>query len=73
MIDDGNFDSFSKSDLLSKSLSKAASIKSGRVLSVTEQQILVDDLFACKEFLMSPFNHQIFVTLSKEELDEKLY
>ena len=73
MIDDGNFDSFSKSDLLSKSLSKAASIKSGRVLSVTEQQILVDDLFACKEFLTSPFNHQIFVTLSKEELDEKLY
>ena len=73
MIDDGNFDSFSKSDLLSKSLSKATSIKSGRVLSVTEQQILVDDLFACKEFLTSPFNHQIFVTLSKEELDEKLY
>jgi len=72
MIDDGNFDSFSKSDFLSKALSNAASIKSGRTLSVKEQQILVDDLFACKEFLTSPFNHQIFVTLSKEELDEKL-
>ena len=72
MIDDGNFDSFSKSDFLSKALSNAASIRSGRTLSVKEQQILVDDLFACKEFLTSPFNHQIFVTLSKEELDEKL-
>ena len=72
MIDDGNFDSFSKSDFLSKALSNVASIKSGRTLSVKEQQILVDDLFACKEFLTSPFNHQIFVTLSKEELDEKL-
>ena len=72
MIDDGNFDSFSKSDFLSKALSNVASIKSGRILSVKEQQILVDDLFACKEFLTSPFNHQIFVTLSKEELDEKL-
>ena len=72
MIDDGNFDSFSKSDFLSKALSNVASIKSGRILSVKEQQILVDDLFACKEFLTCPFNNQIFVTLSKEELDEKL-
>ena len=72
MIDDGNFDSFSKSDFLSKALSNVASIKSGRTLSVKEQQILVDDLFACKEFLTCPFNNQIFVTLSKEELDEKL-
>ena len=72
MIDNGNFDSFSKSDFLSKALSNVASIKSGRTLSVKEQQILVDDLFACKEFLTCPFNNQIFVTLSKEELDEKL-
>ena len=72
MIDDGNFDSFSKSDFLSKALSNVASIKSGRILSVKEQQILVDDLFACKEFLTCPFNNQIFVTLSKEELDQKL-
>ncbi len=72
MIDDGNLDSFSKSDFLSKALSNVASIKSGRILSVKEQQILVDDLFACKEFLTCPFNNQIFVTLSKEELDEKL-
>ncbi|MEE3035577.1 MAG: DNA mismatch repair endonuclease MutL [Bacteroidota bacterium] len=72
MIDDGNFDSFSKSDLIAKTLSRVMSVKAGRILSVPEQQILVDDLFACKEFLTCPFNYQIFVTLSREELDEKI-
>ena len=72
MIEEGNFNGFSKVDFLSKALSNVASIKPGRILTVKEQQILVDDLFACKEFLTCPFSHQIFVTLSKEELDEKL-
>jgi DNA mismatch repair protein MutL len=36
-----------------------------------EQQVLVDDLFACKEPLKSPFNRQIFITLTKEEFDQK--
>lgn len=72
MIDDGEFDSFSKSDLIAKILSKAMSIKPGRILSILEQQALADDLFACKEVLVCPFNYRIFVTLSKEELDKKL-
>jgi hypothetical protein len=33
---------------------------------------LVDDLFACKDTLTSPFNRKIFITLDKEELEKKL-
>ncbi len=64
-------DSFSQTDLLSKSLAKTLSIKRGKVLKHEEQQQLLDDLFACKEPQLSPFNQQIFVSLSKEELDKK--
>ena len=37
-----------------------------------EQQGLLDDLFACKETQISPFNRQIFVILTQEELEKKL-
>jgi DNA mismatch repair protein MutL len=33
---------------------------------------LINDLFACKETQVSPFNRQIFVTLEKDELEKKL-
>lgn len=64
-------DSFSHSDVLSKSLAKTLSIKRGLSMKPEEQQRLLDDLFACKETLLSPFNRQIFVTLTQEELDKK--
>ena len=64
-------DSFSQSDLLSKSLSKTLSIKRGVPMKSEEQQRLLDDLFACKETQVSPFNRQIFITLTKEVLDKK--
>ena len=64
-------DSFSQSDVLSKSLAKTLSIKSGVSMKPEEQQRLLDDLFACKETQVSPFNRQIFVTLTQEELDKK--
>jgi len=41
-------------------------------LTVEEQQALVDDFFACKDTLTSPFNRKIFITLDKEELEKKL-
>ena len=65
-------DSFSQSDVLSKSLAKTLSIKRGMPMKPEEQQGLLDDLFACKETQISPFNRQIFVTLTKEELEKKL-
>ena len=64
-------DSFSQSDVLSKSLAKTLSIKRGVSMKPEEQQRLLDDLFACKETQLSPFNRQIFVTLTQEELDKK--
>tara|TARA_B100000767_G_scaffold275741_1_gene314918 strand:- start:8872 stop:10665 length:1794 start_codon:yes stop_codon:yes gene_type:complete len=64
-------DSFSQSDVLSKSLAKTMSIKRGVSMKPEEQQRLLDDLFACKETQVSPFNRQIFVTLTQEELDKK--
>ena len=65
-------ESFSQADFISKVIAKSLSIKSGKSLSIIEQQALVDDLFACKETLLSPFDRQIFVTLDKEELENKL-
>ena len=64
--------SFSQADYMAKILSKSLSIKGNLTLSVQEQQALVDDLFACKDTLTSPFNRKIFITLDKEELDKKL-
>ena len=64
-------DTFTQTDVLVKSLVKTLSIKRGKVLKVEEQQKLVNDLFACKEAQLSPFNRQIFVSLTKEELEKK--
>jgi DNA mismatch repair protein MutL len=64
--------SFSQADYMAKILSKSLSVKSNLTLSIEEQQALVDDLFACKDTLTSPFNRKIFITLDKEELEKKL-
>ena len=64
--------SFSQADYMAKILSKLLSVKGNFALSVAEQQALVNDLFACKDTLTSPFNRKIFTTLDKEELEKKL-
>ena len=64
-------DTFTQTDVMVKSLAKTLSIKRGKVLKTEEQQQLINDLFACKEAQLSPFNRQIFVSLTKEELEKK--
>lgn len=64
-------DSFSQTDFLAKSMARTLSIKRGERLHYSEQQQLVDDLFACKDTQVTPFNRQIFVSLTKEELEKK--
>ena len=64
--------SFSQADYMAKILSKSLSIKSNSNLNILEQQALIDDLFACKDTLTSPFNRKIFINLDKEELEKKL-
>ena len=62
---------FSASDMLAKSLSKSLSIKSGQSLKPSEQEHIIDSLFACKEPTVSPFNKPTFITFGIEEFDKK--
>jgi len=63
--------SFSQSDRLAKTLCKTLAVKTGEVLDNTSQLALVDDLFACKESKLSPFNKPIYVTISENDIDKK--
>jgi len=62
---------FSITDLLAKSLSKSLAIKNGQTLKKSEQEHLVNKLFACKEPNVSPTNRTTFITMSVDELDKK--
>ncbi|NCP89174.1 MAG: DNA mismatch repair endonuclease MutL [Flavobacteriales bacterium] len=62
---------FSITDLLAKSLAKSLAIKNGQPLKKSEQEHLVNSLFACKEPNVSPTNRITFVTMSVDELDKK--
>ena len=46
------------------------SIKNGKILDVSEQQYLINSLFACKETLISPFNKKTFVKISFNEIEK---
>ena len=63
--------SFSQADILSKTLAKTLSVKTGEVLDNESQLALVNNLFACKESRVSPFNKPIFVTITEDEIDKK--
>lgn len=63
---------YSAGDRLAKLLSQALSLPHGKVLDPFSQQALINDLFACKEAGLSPFNKRIHTTLTVEELENKL-
>lgn len=63
--------SLSQSDMLAKALCGSVSVKSGDILDPLSQLALVNDLFACKESMLSPFNKPIFITLTENEIDKK--
>ncbi len=64
-------DSFSQTDILAKTLAKTLSVKTGEILESASQIGLVNDLFACKESLVSPFNKPVYVTISENDIDRK--
>ena len=64
---------FSTSDFFAKRLSKITSIKSGQKLNLDEQEYIVNHLFSCKEPNLSPDNKQIFITLNKNDIENKFY
>ena len=63
--------SFSQSDLLAKSIAKSLAKKNGNILSLKEQEFIVNSLFACKEPTLSPSNKKIFITIEFSDLDSK--
>ncbi len=63
---------FSFADQVAKAMAKSLAIHSGQSLELEEQQRLLDDFFGCKETTVSPFNKQIFITLDKGEIEQKL-
>jgi DNA mismatch repair protein MutL len=63
--------SFSQMDSMAKSMAKSLAVKTGTYLTETAQENLVNNLFACKEATVSPFNKTTFITLSVEDLDKK--
>ena len=67
-----SLEDFSPADRVAKTMAKSLAIQSGEPMNTSEQQALVDDFFACKETAVSPFNRQIFITLEKAELEQKL-
>ena len=72
--DDNDFDeskNLSYSDFFAKKLSKSSSIKSGKKLNLDEQEFLVNQLFSCKEPNLSPDNKQIFITLNKNDIENR--
>ena len=62
---------FSTADFFAKRLSKITSIKSGQKLNMDEQEYIVNHLFSCKEPNLSPDNKQIFITLNKNDIENK--
>ena len=63
--------SFSSGDLIAKSISKSTSINKGISLEKEEQKNIVNNLFNCKEQLISPFQQKIYFSISKSELQNK--
>jgi len=64
-------DSFSQTDILAKTLSKALSVKTGEILESASQTALVNDLFACKESLVSPFNKLVYIAITENDIDKR--
>ncbi len=62
----------SLADTLAKKMALSLSIKAGSALEIVSQQQLIDNLFGCKETLVSPFNKRIFITLEKSEIEQKM-
>ncbi|WP_282044046.1 DNA mismatch repair endonuclease MutL [Winogradskyella flava] len=62
---------FSAADLLAKSMAKSLAIKNGQSLNNTEQEHLLNSLFACKEPNVSPTNRPTFITMTTDDIEKK--
>ncbi|WP_127844878.1 DNA mismatch repair endonuclease MutL [Psychroflexus aestuariivivens] len=62
---------FHQTDLLAKSLGQSMAVKNGTPLEKEEQTELVNQLFSCKEPMLTPMNKLIFVKQSASDFDKK--
>ncbi|NDV44485.1 DNA mismatch repair endonuclease MutL [Flagellimonas sediminis] len=63
--------SLSQAEMLAKVLSKNLAIKTGEVLDQESQLALVNNLFACKEPSLSPFQKVTYTIISEGDIDKK--
>ena len=63
--------SFSRLDVMAKSMAKSLAIKNGAYLSKEEQENIVEHLFACKESNHSPFGKPTFISMETKDIDKK--
>ncbi len=61
----------SSADLIAKSLCKSLAVKNGQQLVPESQMALVNDLFACEEAKLDPFNKMIYTMVGVDEIDKK--
>jgi len=61
----------SQAELLAKVLSKNLAVKTGDVLDQESQLALVNNLFACKEPTLSPFQKLTYTIISERDIDKK--
>ncbi len=63
--------SFSQNDTIAKSMAKSLAVKTGTYLTEKEQENLVNNLFACKDPNVSPFQKPTFITMRVEDIDKR--
>jgi DNA mismatch repair protein MutL len=63
--------SYSQNDTIAKSMARSLAIKTGSYLTQSEQENIINALFACKEPHVSPFQKPTFITIRVEDLDKK--
>lgn len=64
--------SSSFNDFMARVFSKSHSSKSKKSLILQEQHSLINDLFACKEPNVSPFNQKIFKVIPLDSIENKI-
>ena len=63
--------SFSQNDSIAKSMANSLAVKTGAYLTEKEQENLVNNLFACKDPNVSPFQKPTFITMRVEDIDKR--
>ena len=71
ILDEASHQSQGGKEIMAKFLSKKLAVSNNRFLDEKEQKELVNDLFSCSEYVMSPFNKKILIRFEKDSLINK--